>query len=164
MTPFENTSFFGVLFPGLASVIFLYLLLPSNIQISLPEGIIFVLVFAFLFGQALQSVALSLEILPETFLKFWNISWSHRQEFREQLNNPTYVPNETIKNIRRGLSNQFPGFEEKMAFRMICILLRRLKISIQRSGAICIQKDSRGQVISRRCTDFAEICVSYYMD
>lgn len=108
---FRDYEFFGVLFPGLSAVVFLYMLLPSNIHIGLPAGVIFVLVFAFMFGQALHSVALIVESLPETVLRTMDISWSHRQEFREQLNNPTYLTEAAIIELRRKAAEDVPGVE-----------------------------------------------------
>lgn len=108
---FRDYEFFSVLFPGLSSVIFLYLLLPSDIQIGFPAGIIFVIVFAFVFGQALHSLALIIEIMPEIAFRYFDISWSHRQKFAEQLNNPTYIDKYIIDEIRKEASTQLPGFE-----------------------------------------------------
>lgn len=109
---FREYDFFGILLPGLASVIFLYMLLPEEVDVSLPSGIIFVAVFGFVFGQALHSTSLFVESFPELFPKH-RPSWSHRDQFEKELNNPRYMSQETMDRFRTEVSKACPGIEEK---------------------------------------------------
>ena len=79
---FREHDFFGVLLPGMASVMFLYMLISQEITISFSEGIVFVGVFAF--GQSLQNA----ERLHHGQLKPLKIEgslWVTRDEWRRSL-------------------------------------------------------------------------------
>lgn len=108
---FREYDFFGILLPGLASVIFLYMLLPKEVDVGLPSGIIFVAVFGFVFGQALHSTSLFVESLPELSPKL-RPSWSHRKQFEKELNNPRYTSQETMDRFRTEVAKACPGIED----------------------------------------------------
>lgn len=108
---FREYDFFGILLPGLASVIFLYMLLPNDVDISFSAGIVFVGVFAFVFGQALHSVALLIQVFPNFIAKASILSWSHRTKFTKELNDPNLLSEETVKQLRREGAVLCPGFE-----------------------------------------------------
>lgn len=113
---FREYDFFGILLPGLASVIFLYLLLPRDLRIGLSAGIVFVGVFAFIFGQALHAAALFVEILPEMVSRLLGISWSHRKKFEKELNDPSYFDQRNIRAFRQAADRVCPGFSSRSHF------------------------------------------------
>lgn len=108
---FREYDFFGILMPGLASVIFLYLLLPKDINVGLPSGIVFVSVFGFVFGQALHAVALAIDTFPTTLSQFFVPPWSHRRRFMRYLNEPPESARGTIRRFRRRVAAECPGVE-----------------------------------------------------
>lgn len=113
---FREYDFFGILLPGLASVIFLYFLLPQEIQIGFSQGIVFVGVFAFIFGQALHAAALFVEVLPEMVSRLLGISWSHRTKFQKELNDPSYFNKRNIRAFQQAADRVCPGFSARSSF------------------------------------------------
>lgn len=113
---FREYDFFGVLLPGLASVVFLYMLIPRNVELTFPASVLFVVVFAFVFGQALHSVALFVESLPEIVSRVSSLSWSHRKKFEKELKDPDYVSRETVKRLRWEGARLCPGFPYREEF------------------------------------------------
>lgn len=113
---FREYDFFGVLLPGLAAVVFLYMLLPVDITVGLPSGIVFVSVFGFVFGQGLHSVSLFVEGLPNTLSRMVTPPWSHRQRFKRELNNPTHTDKETVARLRREATAACPGVDYRSEF------------------------------------------------